>query len=126
MIKCTYLKPYMFALKELCECFYTLPGCEAGGPLHVLLDDDNYDIDSVIFCMCKSLRSEDEIVRTIGSLICREYIAMSLEERAVFDSLRCGHTMECCGDCQKCYVLNNDHHEFMQEAEKAWKEKKYD
>ena len=50
-IICKYYKPYMDTLKELIEYYYTLEGCGAGGPLHILLDDDNYDIGSIRWCI---------------------------------------------------------------------------
>lgn len=120
---CKYYKPYMDTLKLLCERFYEFKGCGAGGPLHILLDDNNYDIDSVQFCIdycIKDLKAKEpdhpEYVNLLGIMICNEYAKMSLEERSVFDSYWCGYSMGCPGDCEKC-VHFDEHYEFMKEKE---------
>lgn len=125
-MKCKYYKPYMDTLKKLCKQYHQLDNCCSGGPLHVLLDDDNYDIGSVHFCMehcfegleaqtsCGSSYSKPAYL--LGIMICNEYAKMSLEERATFDAYCCGETLECKGDCEDCSI-RGELYEYMKEAE---------
>ena len=123
---CKYYKPYMDTLKTIIKEYYTLENCGSGGPLHVFLDDNNYDIHSVDFsikCCMEYLRegSQDipNDVYTIGIMIANEYAKMSLEERAVFDSYLCGHKLDCCDNCEECELLGETY-EYMKEAEGAY------
>ena len=131
MSKCKYYKPHMNILASLIERFYQLKDCGAGGPLHVLLDDDNYDIDTVHFCLnycfdglIKQQNGEsadyDKEVYILGILICNEYAKMSLEERATFDSYMCGYNsvVSCPGNCETCNIFDNELYEHMEEKEK--------
>lgn len=123
--KCKYYKPYMDTLKLLCEQFYQLDGCSAGGPLHILLDDDNYDLNSIHFCIkrcTEHIRNPEHFdphACTIGLMICNEYAKMTLEERSVFDSYWCGYKLDCLGNCEECKLLG-DVYEYMKEAEEAY------
>lgn len=128
LIVCDYYKPYFDTLKLLISRFYELEGCGAGGPLHILTDDDNYDIGSVQFCIdyCfKDLKAEKPDnpahVNLLGIMIANEYAKMSLEERAVFDSYWCGvrvPTYNCPGNCDECELLGETY-EHMKEAEEV-------
>lgn len=129
-MKCKYYKPYMRTLRKIVGGYYQLEGCCSGGPLHILLDDDNYDIKSVHFCLDKcfeelSINSEYRVERhyrdeayILGILICNEYAKMTLEERAAFDSYMNGSDLECTGDCKNCpcHVLD-EIYVWMREAE---------
>lgn len=134
LVPCKYYKPYMDTLKQLCERFYEFKGCGAGGPLHILLDDDNYDIGSVQFCIdycIKDLTAKEpdhpEYVNLLGIMICNEYAKMSIEERAVFDGYWNGYSMvcptnppaRCCrlGECENCDFLD-DFYKDMKEKER--------
>lgn len=123
MAKCKFYKPYFDTLKKIIDGYYKLPGCGAGGPLHILLDDDNYDIGSINFCIdyCFKNRHEYENeVCTLGIMICNEYAKMSLEERAAFDAYLCGDPLECTGKCsgfEDCDVFG-ELYEYMKEAER--------
>lgn len=44
-MKCKYYNEYLETIKEYIGCLYNLPLCGSGGLLHILLDDDNYDVD---------------------------------------------------------------------------------
>ena len=116
--KCAHFKPVMYGLKRMCKLFYQLPGCGAGGPLHVLLDDDNYDIDSIMFCLEECLKHEDERVRTLGSLICNTYLSMDIRARSTFDAYWCGQSLDCDFKCDLCDV-RGDLYDFMCEKEKV-------
>lgn len=128
---CKYYKPYMDTLKTIVKEYYNLKNCGAGGPLHVLLDDDNYDIHSIEFCIkycmeylreCKYDYFDDDYclgAYILGIMIANEYAKMSLEERAVFDSYLCGHKLDCYGNCEECELLGETY-EYMKEAEGAY------
>ena len=129
-MKCKYYKPYMETLYTLAKHFYDLEDCAAGGPLHVLLDDDNYDSESIRYCLVeclKGLKQPDWVptmysktVYILGAMICNEYAKMSLEERAAFDSYWCGSPLECDGNCDDCPCnVFDEVYEHMKEAEEA-------
>lgn len=130
-MKCKYYKPYFDTLRKIIDEYYGLRNCGCGGPLHILLDDDNYDIGSIHFCIEKCfeelVRSQfenstfyDNTENILGIMICNEYAKMSLEERAAFDSYRTGNNLECDGNCEccRCDVLD-DLHDIMKENEEA-------
>ena len=127
MPKCKYYTPYMDTLKKMCKGYYKLDDCGAGGPLHILLDDDNYDIHSIHFCMNECFKSleigaEDPLytysseASILGIMICNEYAKMSLEERATFDAFWNDESLECRGNCEDCSV-RDELYEHMKEAE---------
>lgn len=128
MSKCKHYKPYMDTLKKIVGGYYRLRDCCAGGPLHILLDDDNYAINDVHWCMEECFRGLEEYDTTrlergyskevylLGIMICNEYAKMSLEERAVFDSYMTGMELDCCGDCENCELLG-ELYEWAQESE---------
>lgn len=129
MKKCKYYKPYMDTLKKIVGRYHVLEDCCSGGPLHILLDDDNYDIGSVIWCMRECFDglanyNETRLTRgypkeayILGIMICNEYAKMSLEERAIFDAYMNGEVLDdCCGDCENCSHLG-EVYEWMKESE---------
>lgn len=128
-MKCKYFKPYMKTLKQIVKGYYKMENCCSGGPLHILLDDDNYDMHSIEFCInhCFEILNNECPYKTdysdaeciLGIIICNEYAKMSLEERAIFDAYWCGYSMECdmdgkcCSDCEK----RGDLYDFIKEKE---------
>ena len=125
MAKCGYYKPYFDTLRKMIGEYYQLEGCASGGPLHVLLDDDNYDINSVQLCLKRCYEdlvagdnTYSKTVYILGIMICNEYARMTLEERAAFDSYLNGNELECPGNCSTCSILCNECHEYMKDAEK--------
>ena len=70
MLKCKYFKPHMETLREICRALYKKPGWEAGGHLHILLDDDNYDDESVMFCLNECLKDVTNPGSSFGAFIC--------------------------------------------------------
>jgi hypothetical protein len=122
----------MKTLRKLIRQYYRLDNCAAGGPLHILLDDDNYDMSSIHFCMrycfddlVDEHHNKPEI-DILGIMICNEYAKMSLEERAVFDSYLCGMSLQCkrenielyTGSCDNCELLG-ELYEHMKETEEV-------
>lgn len=125
---CVYFKPYMKYLSSLVHRFYEMRNCVAGGPLHILLDDNNYDIDSVQFCMnycfeClqQDYEEYDRETYVLGIMICNEYAKMSLEERAIFDAYLSGERIVCkqVWNCSGCEILCELYEE-MKEQEDAY------
>ena len=110
MAKCKYYKPYMDILKQYCELLYTLDGCECGGVLHILLDDDNLEDDHIYYCLKECVLHSELPESNLGMLICNEYLKMTKEERIIFDWYWNGSKLEnCCNDCEKCmYLINED------------------
>ena len=111
MAKCkifVFYEKEFIALKKLCEAFYTLHGCGAGGPLHILLDDDNYRDGDIEFCIQECLAHPDPTIMNLGLMICYEYLKMSMQTRAIFDSYLCGRDMECCESCEECCYITDD------------------
>jgi len=111
MAKCKYYNPNMEVLKKLCETLYKLPGCGAGGNLHILLDDDNFDDESILFCIKECSLHPEHPSSTIGAIICLEYLKMSMEERLVFDWYWNGWDAECPieGKCRHCGYIDEDY-----------------
>lgn len=105
---CKYYKPEMDVLREYCNAFYKLPGCGCGGPLHILLDDDNYEDNHIQFCLDECSKYPDAAVAALGVIICREYLKMSLPQRSVFSRYLCGWSVECCSTCDKCELMDLD------------------
>lgn len=115
-MKCKYYSEtsrHMDALLETCKEFYKLPGCGAGGPLHILLDDDNITDNDIKFCIRECLYNSEysDEVRSAGLLICSMYIVMTEKQRKVFDWYWNGNNLECKhGACneEQCFLLDDD------------------
>lgn len=130
MSKCKYYKPYMDTLKLLVKKFHELENCGSGGPLHVLTDDNNYDIGSVNFCIKYAMDDIQEgpdafnppHVNVLAVMIANEYAKMTLEERAVFDAYSCGQKLDCCGCCEECELLG-ELYDYMKESEDRYYDK---
>lgn len=106
------------ALKKLCKTFYTLPGCGAGGPLHILLDDDNYRDGDIEFCIQQCLFHPEPTIMALGLMICHEYLKMPMKTRAIFDAYWSDRDMECCEACEECdYITDDDWHWIEKENE---------
>ena len=54
-MKCKYYTDHMDTLLEYYKCLYKIKDCGAGGILHILLDDDNYDDESIMYCLKECL-----------------------------------------------------------------------
>lgn len=109
---CMFFNKDMIALKRLCKTLYSLEGCGAGGNLHILLDDDNYDDDSILWCLEECLKHPEHPSSMIGIVICHEYLKMSMQERIIFDWYWNGADVECSFEqaihgCHKCEYMEN-------------------
>jgi len=52
------VKPILPEVSPLIEAYYALPGNGAGGELHIVLDDGNYQRSSVNFCIDRARKQE--------------------------------------------------------------------
>lgn len=108
MVKCKYYKPEMDVLLEYCKTFYSLKDCETGGPLHILLDDNNYENHHIEFCLEECLKHPNATVAALGTIICREYLKMTMPERSVFQRHWIGWDVKCCSTCDDCELMDID------------------
>ena len=106
---CKYYNKHLDVIREYIGCLYNLEGCNAGGMLHILLDDDNYDDDSIIYCLKECLSNPTKPEATIGKLICEQYLALPMKQRRLLRSEYIGH-WSCfrTNDCSKCLIQNGD------------------
>lgn len=112
---CKYFqKETMHDLLVECTRLYLKPGCGAGGLLHILLDDDNFDTDSINFCLEACRAHPERPESKLGEEICLKYLEFTLEERAAFDSYWCGQDMQCpeCDNCEGCDILGELYSDF--------------
>ena len=113
---CKYWNPHMNTVLEYCRCLYKIDGCGAGGSLHILLDDDNYDTDSVVFCLKECLAHPEKEESELGRMICEEFLKMSIKERILFLNVWTGRVIRCeetgkvnCEDCEEVYDWLSDY-----------------
>lgn len=108
MSTCKYFKPEWDGLKILCKKLYGFPDCCSGGPLHILLDDNNLRDGDIEFCLDRCLEFPEKPESLLGMLICYEYLKMPMRDRLLFDWYWCGSKLECYGDCNKCAYLEEE------------------
>lgn len=51
-------KPTLPEVRPLVNAYYELPGNGAGGELHTVLDDRNYERASIRYCLCHASKAE--------------------------------------------------------------------
>ena len=106
MFICKYYKPEFETLIKLVDLLYSIDGCEAGGPLHILLDDGNISDADIAFCIKECIARPVDSVAHIGILICYEYLKMTPAERDAFEWYRRHEELDCtASDCSRCAVL---------------------
>lgn len=105
---CKYYKPEMDELKKLCNTLYTLPECEGGGLLHVVLDDNNYEDEHILYCLKQCEENPDHPSSEIGKTICNKLLTLTPTERAVFDWYwwHRADLTRCKGICSTCILLS--------------------
>lgn len=107
MSECPYVTTRMRTLLEYCKALCSLDSRSTGGMLHILLDDDKVDDESVICCLKEFLLHPEREESNLGIIICHEYLKMSIKERIMFNELWNGWPGECteyiavyqCFDC---------------------------
>lgn len=108
--KCRYYNPHLATIREYIRCLYSLEGCEAGGLLHILLDDGNCNDGNIAFCWKECIQHPECEESKIGQLICEEYMKLSMPERR----LLCSYDWYCLREecnCAKCYIEIGDEFE---------------
>lgn len=109
--RCKFYKKHVFEdLLAKCKEFYTLPGCGCGGPLHILLDDDNITDEDILFCIGECERETNKTVKVLGLAICHSYLLMSNYERMAFDWYWNGSDLVCkdMTKCDQCDILREE------------------
>lgn len=61
------VKPTLPEVRPLIDAYYALPGNLAGGELHVVLDDGNYERHHIRWCISNAQKVE---TRWLGHLLC--------------------------------------------------------
>lgn len=51
---------YARQIAKLIKDYYLLPDNEAGGNCHIVLDDNNIDDESIIYCICECIKNNDK------------------------------------------------------------------
>lgn len=108
---CKYFDNKLKVIQAYIICLYSLEGCETGGMLHILLDDDNYDDNSITFCLSECLKSPLKPEAQIGKLICEEYLTLPIEQRRLLRSEYIGHWSCISRDCSCCFIQTGDEFE---------------
>lgn len=104
---CKYYKPEMHALLQACQRLYRLPGCGAGGCLHILLDDNNYTDEDLAWCRKYCEEHKDSVEYGLAMMILDRYSKLSLTERTLFDNWWTGRIIECedPSKCESCELI---------------------
>lgn len=110
-MRCKYFDSKLSVIQSYIECLYSIEGCEAGGMLHILLDDDNYDDDSIAFCLIECLKNPSKPESKIGKLICEEYLTLPIELRRLLRSEYIGHWSCFDESCENCLIQTGDEFE---------------
>ena len=113
MDKCKYCNEEVKLVSTYVDCLYELDGCSCGGSLHIVVDDDNVDDDSLEFCS-KYIEEEGGIDSEICKLILSHMKQMTIvQRRLVAIGRRWG--LNCPAkqwgglkDCSECIIENED------------------
>lgn len=106
--RCKHYTPHLQTIKEYISCLYAIDGCCTGGMLHILLDDDNIDDDSILFCLRECIQHPEREDSGIGKLICEEYLKLTIPQRRLLMrpyilDFQCQYV-----GCKECYVENGE------------------
>ena len=71
------MKPTTDQVLPLVRAYYAKNGNSCGGNMHIVLDDGNTDLDSILFCRNQAQQSGDADGERIANLL----IQMSLTQR---------------------------------------------
>ena len=109
---CKYYDKHLETIKEYISCLYNLEKCSSGGLLHILTDDDNYDDDSIFYCLRECLLHPEKEESVIGQIICEEYLKLPIQKRRLLHNDYIGNFM--ChhnGNCEECIIEIGDEFE---------------
>jgi hypothetical protein len=106
---CKYFTPHLNTVKTLISTIYDIDGCSCGGMAHTLVDDNNFDDNTInrVLELCDEeeyqYREEKELVR----LVCNELLKLTMQQRAlIFKSYY--HMIPCFNNCDKCSVEHGE------------------
>jgi len=105
MSDCKFYNKHLKTIEEYIHCLYSIEGCESGGMLHILLDDDNYDDDDVLYCLQECIKHPEREEAAIGKMICEEYLKLSNEQRSLLRYSTDGWHECSIQECEKCPFL---------------------
>jgi hypothetical protein len=91
---CTPIPPSQADVEQLEELFYEIDGNGAGGSLHIVLDDGNWDRDSIEFCVGYARENGDEAGRRFA-----EWLLANLTDQQMHDYFCSGYD-----ECGRDYV----------------------
>lgn len=100
-MKCKYYDKHLDTIREYIGCLYNLEDCCTGGILHILLDDNNYDDDDILYCLNECIKNPGKEESVIGKVICEEYLKMPMEQRRLLTYKYIGH-FDCMRNDCKC------------------------
>lgn len=82
---CKYYNKHLKTIKEYIHCLYGLEGCSCGGLCHIVVDDGNYDNNSLSWVLneCEKEENKNREELEITKLICNELLKLSINERAL-------------------------------------------
>ena len=109
--KCKYYTPHLETVKKYVKCLYQIEGCSCGGLLHILLDDDNYEDEDILFCLKECLNHPEREESKLGILICEEYLKLSMPQRTMLDNMINGmNDVTCLGYtiCDICPIVGKE------------------
>lgn len=100
---CKYYTEKMSQLVDKCRKLYQYPGWSAGGVLHIVLDDDNFEDEDLNHCYTNCRKRVLEPAYALGADICLDLLHMSMTERYIFDWIWNGWDGVCDSDsCESC------------------------
>ena len=112
MDKCKYCNEEVKLVSAYVDCLYELEECSCGGSLHIVVDDDNVDDDSLEFCS-KYIDEEGGIDSEICKLILSHMKQMTIVQRRLVAigrrwGLNCPAKQWGLKDCSECIIENED------------------
>lgn len=102
---CHYIKR-IDTIRILIRSLYDIEGCTCGGLAHVVVDDDNFDDDTIDFVLLECDKEENKNREEVGlvKLICNELKKLTMQQRALlFTSYM---SFNCDKDCKECPINN--------------------
>lgn len=107
MENCKHYTKHLDTINAYIGCLYRIEGCECGGLLHVMIDDDNIEDHFIKWTLDECNKHPEREEAEIGKLICNEYLKLSMEQRRLlaYDWLPY-RGCSCDGRCENCYIEN--------------------
>lgn len=101
--RCKYYSPHMKTVRAYVQCLYDIEGCECGGLLHILLDENNITDSDILYCLKSCIENPEREESRIGQIICEEYLKLSVEQRSLLVDILEGDDDIFCYDYSECH-----------------------